>query len=56
MIYHLGEYSRTSASFVNPNYVWEHNCYGTFKVVEFCRKNKVRLLYAGSSTKMADGG
>lgn len=56
MIYHLGEYSRTSASFADPNFVWEHNCLGTFKVVQFCRKNKIRLLYAGSSTKMADNG
>lgn len=56
IIYHLGEYSRTSASFNDPNFVWEQNCHGTFKVVEYCRKNKVRLLYAASSTKMADDG
>ncbi len=56
IIYHLGEYSRTSASFNNPEFVWEHNCLGTFKIVEYCRKNKVRLLYSASSTKMADEG
>lgn len=56
MVYHLGEYSRTSASFKNPAKTWELNIHGTFKVLEFCRKNKIRILYAGSSTKMADGG
>lgn len=56
MIYHLGEYSRTSASFKDPAKTWELNTEGTFRVLEFCRKNKIRILYAGSSTKMADGG
>ncbi len=56
MIYHLGEYSRTSASFNDPEKTWELNTHGTFKVLEYCRKNKIRILYAGSSTKMADGG
>ena len=36
--------------------MWEFNTYGTFQVIEFCRINNVRLLYAGSSTKMADSG
>lgn len=56
IIYHLGEYSRTSASFEDPVKVWDYNAQGTFQVVEFCRVNKVRLLYAGSSTKMSDNG
>lgn len=57
VIYHLGEYSRTSESFKEPKKVWEYNIEGTFRVLEFCRKNRVgKLMYAGSSTKLADGG
>ena len=56
IIYHLGEYSRTSESFKDPHKVWDYNCNGTFQVVEFCRKHNIRLVYAGSSTKMADNG
>jgi UDP-glucose 4-epimerase len=57
MIYHLGEYSRTSESFNEPNKTWEYNTEGTFRVLEFARKNKIKkFLYAGSSTKLADGG
>lgn len=56
IIYHLGEYSRTSASFTNPSMVWEYNSQGTFNVVEFCRIHNIRLVYAGSSTKIADNG
>jgi len=55
-IFHLGEYARTSESFNEVDTVWEYNIRGTFSVLEFCRKNKVRLIYAGSSTKFGDGG
>lgn len=57
MIYHLGEYSRTSKSFDEPDKTWEYNSKGTFRVLEFCRKNNVKkFVYAASSTKLADGG
>ena len=57
LIYHLGEYSRTSESFTDPEKTWRYNTEGTFCVLEFCRKHNVKkILYAGSSTKLADGG
>ncbi len=56
-IFHLGEYSHTSESFTEPEKTWRTNAEGTFCVLEFCRKNGVKkILYAGSSTKLADGG
>jgi UDP-glucose 4-epimerase len=57
LIFHLGEYSRTSESFNEPEKTWSYNTEGTFRVLEFCRKNRVKkIVYAGSSTKLADGG
>ncbi len=60
LIYHLGEYSRVEKSFDEPAVVWDLNKDGTFAVLEFWRKlnkSKVcKLVYAGSSTKFADGG
>lgn len=56
VIYHLGEYSRVEQSFEDIEKVLEYNKYGTFAVLEFCRKNNVRLIYAGSSTKFCDSG
>ncbi len=56
IVYHLGEYSRTEKSLTEPALVWDLNAVGTFAVLEFCRKQKVKLVYAGSSTKFADGG
>ncbi len=56
LIYHLGEYSRVEVSLNEPEVVWDLNTHGTFGVAEFWRKTKCKLVYAGSSTKFADGG
>lgn len=56
MVYHLGEYSRVEQSFDDFEKVIEFNKYGTFAVLEFVRKYKCKLLYAGSSTKFGDDG
>lgn len=55
-IYHLGEYSRVEQSFDDIETVWEFNKQGIFAVLQFCRKTGAKLIYAGSSTKFADGG
>jgi UDP-glucose 4-epimerase len=56
IIYHLGEYSRVEQSFEDIEIVWKSNKDGMFAVLEFCRKYKSKLVYAGSSTKFGDGG
>ncbi|MFZ2167314.1 MAG: NAD-dependent epimerase/dehydratase family protein [Minisyncoccia bacterium] len=53
IIYHLGEYSRVAKSIEEPGLVWDLNMNGTFAVLEFWREKKCKLVYAGSSTKMA---
>ena len=54
IVYHLGEYSRVLTSLDEPDLVWRLNVEGTFRVLEFCRRNKIRLVYAGSSTKFGE--
>lgn len=54
IIYHLGEYSRVLTSFDDIGQVWDLNIAGTFAVLEFCKHKKVRLIYAGSSTKFGE--
>ena len=56
IIYHLGEYSRVEQSFDDIEKVWRSNKDGIFAVLQFCRKTKAKLIYAGSSTKFGDGG
>ena len=53
IIYHLGEYSRVAKGLEEPGVVWDLNMDGTFGVLEFWRKCGGKLVYAGSSTKMA---
>jgi UDP-glucose 4-epimerase len=36
--------------------VWDLNVHGTFGVIEYWRERGTKLVYAGSSTKFADGG
>jgi len=56
LVYHLGEYSRVEKSFDDAAIVWDLNKVGTFAVLEFCRRNNTKIVYAGSSTKFGDGG
>lgn len=56
VVFHLGEYSRIESSFNDINEVWNSNVIGTFNILEYCRLNKTKLVYAGSSTKFAEEG
>ena len=56
VLYHMGEYSRISTSFEDIESVWDSNVAGTFKVVEYCKKNSIKLIYGASSSKFGNGG
>lgn len=56
IIFHLGEYSRVEQSFNDLNLVWQSNVEGTFRVLEYWKARGCKIVYAGSSTKFADGG
>ena len=53
MVYHLGEYSWVEQSFEDIEKVWGYNKDGIFAVLQFVRKAGCKILYAGSSTKLA---
>ncbi|MBL6693313.1 MAG: NAD-dependent epimerase/dehydratase family protein [SAR86 cluster bacterium] len=55
IVFHLGEYSRVERSFQDIDKVWERNICSFFPVLEFCRKNKTKIIYSGSSTKFSLG-
>lgn len=56
IVFHLGEYPRVEQSFADVEAVLSSNVVGTKQVLEFCRKRNTKMVYAGSSTKFADGG
>ncbi len=56
IIFHLGEYSRVEQSLLEPDIVHDLNTLGTKGVLEFWQTHKMKLVYAGSSTKFGDDG
>lgn len=56
LVFHLGEYSRVETSFQDTEKVFDFNLAGTSAVIDFCKNNKCKIVYAGSSTKFADEG
>ncbi len=56
VIYHLGEYARVEQSVLEPDIVEDLNTEGTKGVVDFWKKRRSKLVYAGSSTKFGDEG
>lgn len=56
LIYHLGEYARVEQSLLEPEIVRDLNVVGTNAVLEFWKKRRCKLVYAGSSTKFGDFG
>ena len=56
LIFHLGEYSRVENSLQKIDYVLRNNLRPILDILQFAKKSKAKLIYAGSSTKFADGG
>ncbi len=56
VVFHLGEYSRIATSYEDINKVWYSNSLGTYEVASYCKNNKIKMVYAGSSTKFAEEG
>ena len=52
--FHLAAQSRVQPSFEDPEESLRVNVQGTLKVMEWAKKNNVKVLYAGSSSKHHD--
>jgi len=50
VIFHLAALARIQPSFTNPNPTFDSNMVGTQKVLEYARKKKTPVIYAGSSS------
>jgi UDP-glucose 4-epimerase len=50
IVYHLAASARIQPSFKNPTLYARNNVIGTFNVCDFCIKNKIPLIFAGSSS------
>ena len=52
--FHLAAQSRVQPSFEDPEESFRVNVKGTLKVMEWARKNKIKVIYAGSSSRHHD--
>lgn len=55
-LFHFGEFSRIVKSFDFYNECFTSNTLGTFKVLKFCRENKIKIIYSASSSKFGNNG
>lgn len=53
LVYHLGEYSKITPSYNDIETVFDLNMDGSFAVLEYVKKNKIPIVYAASSTRLA---
>lgn len=53
IIYHLGEYSKITPSYEEVKTVFDYNIKGSFEVLEYVKEEKIPIIYAASSTRLA---
>ena len=55
-IFHFGEFARIYQSFLQMNKCIESNSIGTNAVINFCLKNKIKLIYSATSASLGNKG
>jgi len=56
VVFHLGEYSKVAPSFKDTKKIINTNMYSTANVIEYCKDNNIKIIYAASSTKHSNNG
>ena len=56
VIFHFGEFSRIYQSFKNLKKCFDYNIHNSFKVIEFAKDNKIRIIYSATSSALGNNG
>jgi UDP-glucose 4-epimerase len=56
VIFHFGEFSRIYQSFKNYKKCFEYNIHDSFKVIDFAKNNKIKLIYSATSSNLGNDG
>jgi len=56
LVYHLGEYSKVVPSFNEIENAFDYNILGSFQLINRCKELEIPIVYAGSSTRLAEPG
>ncbi len=54
VIFHFGEFSRIAQSFDNIEKCFASNFNGTLNVINFCLKNKIKIIYSATSASLGN--
>ena len=55
-IFHFGEFSRIYQSFINYDKCIRSNLKGSFEVITFATKNKIKVIYSATSSMLGNNG
>lgn len=56
VIFHFGEYARIHQSFKDYDVCFSSNVNGTSRVLDFCLKNKIKIIYSATSASLGNKG
>ena len=56
VIFHFGEFSRIYQSFLQYEKCFNYNINGSFEVIKFATKNKIKLIYSATSAALGNKG
>ena len=56
VIYHFGEFSRIYQSFLQYEKCIKYNINGSFEVIKFATKNKIKIIYSATSAALGNKG
>ncbi len=54
VIFHFAEFSRIAQSFEKIENCFSSNIYGTSEVINFCLKNKIKIIYSATSASLGN--
>ena len=56
VIFHFGEFARIHQSFLKTKECFDSNISGTQKVINFCKENKIKIIYSATSASLGNKG
>ena len=56
VIFHFAEFSRIAQSFDNLGKCFNSNIIGSYEVIQFCLKNKIKIVYSATSASLGNAG
>jgi UDP-glucose 4-epimerase len=54
VVFHFGEFSRIAQSFKNLEECFDSNLKGSYEVINFCLKNKIKIVYSATSASLGN--